>query len=201
MLGISLSVIIGVIFGLFYKSTFILENIDSFIDLGLCLLLFFVGIDIGKNSSIFSNLKKYGKRIWFLPISVVVGTLLGGGISSLFTSLNWGESVTVGAGLGWYSLSAIEISKVSPSLGSVAFLTNVFRELMAIFSIPFIAKRIGYFEAISSAGAPAMDTVLPIINKYTTSDTAIISFFTGVVLSALVPIIVPLFISLYNIGG
>ncbi|MGL5123393.1 MAG: lysine exporter LysO family protein [Fusobacteriaceae bacterium] len=201
MLGISFSIVIGVIFGLFHKSEFILKNLDFYIDLGLCLLLFFVGIDMGKNSSIFLNLKKYGKRIWFLPISVVIGTLLGGGISSIFTSLNWGESVTVGAGLGWYSLSAIEISKVSSSLGSVAFLTNVFRELMAILSIPFIAKNIGYFEAISSAGAPAMDTVLPIINKYTTSDTAVLSFFTGVVLSAFVPIIVPLFIFLYNIGG
>ena len=36
MLGIIISVIIGILGGLFFKNGFILENIDSFISLGLC---------------------------------------------------------------------------------------------------------------------------------------------------------------------
>ena len=40
MLGIIISVIIGILGGLFFKNGFILENVDSFISLGLFLLLF-----------------------------------------------------------------------------------------------------------------------------------------------------------------
>ena len=63
MIGICLSIIFGVIIGLFFQSPFLSSSSDTFIDLGLCLLLFFVGIDIGDNSAVLSNLKKYGKKI------------------------------------------------------------------------------------------------------------------------------------------
>ena len=48
MLGIILAVAIGVFGGLFFRIDFVLNNLNFFVDLGLCLLLFFVGIDIGK---------------------------------------------------------------------------------------------------------------------------------------------------------
>lgn len=200
MLGISASVIIGVFLGFFFKNDFILERSNYLVDLGLILLLFFVGIDIGKNSDTFKNLKRFGASIWILPVTVICGTLFGGAVASLFTSLSLGEAVTASSGMGWYSLSAIEISKVSASLGSIAFLSNVFRELLAIFMIPLIAKRIGHFETIAAGAAPSMDTLLPIINKYTSSDCAVLSFFVGVVLSSMVPVLVPLLINFFSIG-
>lgn len=200
MLGISISVIVGMLLGYFFKNQAVLGFSDYLMDAGLVFLLFFVGIDMGRNSGIFSKLKEFGKIIWFLPLTTVFGTFLGAGLASNFTTLSMGEALVVSSGMGWYSLSAIEISKVNTQLGSIAFLSNVFREFLAIFMIPFIAKRIGHFEAISAGAAPAMDTLLPVINRYTSSDTAVVSFFTGVVLSSLVPIIVPLMIRLFNIS-
>ncbi|MGL4971468.1 MAG: lysine exporter LysO family protein [Cetobacterium sp.] len=199
MIGICLSIFIGVIIGFFSNSNFLQMYSDSFIDLGLCLLLFFVGIDIGDNSSVFSNLKKLGKKIWFLPITTIIGSLFGGFLGGLILPLSIGESLAVSSGLGWYSLSAIELSKVSAELGSIAFLSNVFREVLAILTIPIIAKKIGSFESISTAGATAMDTLLPIINKSNSSDISIISFFSGVVLTSSVPILVPLIITIFKL--
>jgi uncharacterized membrane protein YbjE (DUF340 family) len=46
------------------------------------------------------------------------------------------------------------------------------------------------------AGATAMDTSLPIISKATDGDTTIVSFLTGAILSILVPVLVPLLISI-----
>jgi len=192
---IIISVGIGILAGIFQRNDLIIENLNSLIDLGLCLLLFFVGIDIGKNKGILGELKKMGGKICILPVSIVAGTLVGGMVASLFIDLTLVETSAVSAGLGWYSLSAIELSKHSAELGSIAFLANVCREIMAIIFIPFIGKHIGHHETIAAAGATSMDTLLPIITKSTNSSVAVVSFFTGVVLSSLVPILVPMIMS------
>ncbi|MGL4988597.1 MAG: lysine exporter LysO family protein [Cetobacterium sp.] len=199
MIGILISILVGIIVGLFFNHPFLGTYSNSFIDLGLCLLLFFVGIDIGNNSNIFESLKKYGKKIWFLPISTIIGSLLGGLLGSIILSLPIGEGLAIASGLGWYSLSAIELSKISAELGSIAFLSNVFREVLAILTIPTIAKSIGGFESISVAGATAMDTLLPIINKSNSSEISVISFFSGVVLTISVPILVTSIVNIFNL--
>ena len=199
MFGITVAIIAGVISGFFFRNDFLILNSDKIVSLGLCLLLFFVGMDIGDSGDIFPKLKKFGKKIWFLPMSTIAGALLGGYIGSMFTTLTMGQGIAVSAGLGWYSLSAIELSKISAELGSLAFLTNVLRELIAIFSVPFIAKYIGSLESVSVAGATAMDTLLPIINKNNSADISIVAFFSGIVLTTAVPFLVTMCISIFNL--
>ena len=198
MFGITVAIIAGVISGFFFRNDFLILNSDKIVSLGLCLLLFFVGMDIGDSGDIFPKLKKFGKKIWFLPMSTIAGSLLGGYIGSMFTTLTMGQGIAVSAGLGWYSLSAIELSKISAELGSLAFLTNVLRELIAIFSVPFIAKYIGSLESVSVAGATAMDTLLPIINKNNSADISIVAFFSGIILTSSVPILLALFWYIYK---
>lgn len=199
MLGIIISVIIGILGGLFFKNGFILENIDSFISLGLFLLLFFVGMDIGNNNEIFNQLRNMSKKILLLPIIIILGSLIGGAIASYFISLSLGESIAISSGMGWYSFSAIELSKINAHLGGVAFLSNVLRELSAILFIPFIAKKIGSYESVATAGATAMDSVLPVINKSNPPDVAIIAFYSGLVITIIVPILVPSVVSLFKL--
>ncbi len=189
------SVALGVVFGYFWIPEIVVQNIDILIDFGLCLLLFFVGIDIGKNKNIVSDIKSYGFKIFLIPLSVVIGTLLGSVVSSFFLKLSIFETAAVGAGLGWYSLSAIELSKHSAELGTIAFLANVSREVIALIVIPIIATKIGHIEAIAPAGATSMDTSLPVITKATSGSISILAFFSGVILSILVPILVPLMMS------
>lgn len=199
MLGIIISVIIGILGGLFFKNGFILENVDSFISLGLFLLLFFVGMDIGNNNEVFNQLKNMSKKILLLPIITILGSLIGGAIASYFISLSLGESIAISSGMGWYSFSAIELSKINAHLGGVAFLSNVLREFSAILFIPFIAKKIGSYESVATAGATAMDSVLPVINKSNPPDIAIIAFYSGLVITVIVPILVPSVVSLFKL--
>lgn len=199
MLGIIISVIIGILGGLFFKNGFILENIDSFISLGLFLLLFFVGMDIRNNNEVFNQLRNMSKKILLLPIITILGSLIGGAIASYFISLSLGESIAISSGMGWYSFSAIELSKINAHLGGVAFLSNVLRELSAILFIPFIAKKIGSYESVATAGATAMDSVLPVINKSNPPDVAIIAFYSGLVITIIVPILVPSVVSLFKL--
>lgn len=200
MLGIILSVIIGVIGGLFFKNSFILSNVDFLISLGLCLLLFFVGMDIGNNDDVFKHLKNINKKILLLPFITIIGSLIGGAVASYFLTLNLGEGVAISSGMGWYSFSAIELSKIDAHLGGVAFLSNVFRELCAILLIPFIAKKIGSYESVATAGATAMDSVLPVINKSNPPDVSIIAFYSGLVITIVVPILVPTVVSIFSLN-
>lgn len=199
MLGIVISVLVGVFGGFFLKNDFILNNVDSLISLGLCLLLFFVGMDIGNNDDVFKHLKNINKKILLLPFITILGSLIGGAIASYFLALSLGESVAISSGMGWYSFSAIELSKIDAHLGGVAFLSNVLRELIAILSIPFIAKKIGSYESVATAGATAMDSLLPIINRNNPPDISIISFYSGIVITSSVPIILPFLITIFNL--
>lgn len=200
MLGIITAILIGVISGLLFKSSFLLETVDIFIKLGLCLLLFFVGIDIGNYKDLIKSLKKIKKKVIFLPITTILGSLFGGFISSLFLSLSSSETIAISSGMGWYSFSAIELAKIDANLGALAFLANVFRELLAILLIPFIAKYLGGYEAISCAGAPAMDSLLPFINRNTPASMAIVSFYSGLIITFVIPILLPFLISIFNLG-
>jgi len=198
MIIVSMAVIVGMLLGYFTKS-YINFDISLLIQFGLYLLLFFIGIDIGKNDNILNDLKKLNKKVLFLPFITIISSLAGGAVASILLSLSVGESVAISAGMGWYSFSAIELSKISVELGGIAFLSNIFRELLAIFLIPIIAKKIGSFESVSVAGATAMDSVLPIINRSNTAEISIISFYSGLVISIIVPILIPILVNIFSL--
>lgn len=199
MLGIIISIFIGIFCGLLLKSSFLLNSVDIFIKLGLCLLLFFVGIDIGNYKNLAKSLRKIKKKVIFLPIITILGSIFGGFITASFLSLSFPETIAISSGMGWYSFSAIELAKIDANLGAIAFLSNVFRELLAILLIPFIAKYLGGYEAISCAGAPAMDSLLPFINRNTPANMAIVSFYSGLIITLVIPILLPFLISIFNL--
>ena len=200
MLGIIISIFIGIFCGLLLKSSFLLNSVDIFIKLGLCLLLFFVGIDIRNYKNLAKSLIKIKKKVIFLPIITILGSIFGGFITASFLSLSFPETIAISSGMGWYSFSAIELAKIDANLGAIAFLSNVFRELLAILLIPFIAKYLGGYEAISCAGAPAMDSLLPFINRNTPANMAIVSFYSGLIITLVIPILLPFLISIFNLA-
>lgn len=200
MLGIIISIFIGIFCGLLLKSSFLLNSVDIFIKLGLCLLLFFVGIDIGNYKNLAKSLRKIKKKVIFLPIITILGSIFGGFITASFLSLSFPETIAISSGMGWYSFSAIELAKIDTNLGAIAFLSNVFRELLAILLIPFITKYLGGYEAISCAGAPAMDSLLPFINRNTPANMAIVSFYSGLIITLVIPILLPFLISIFNLA-
>lgn len=194
----SLIIVITLIAGVFagfympleYKT--VIDNLSGWF---LYLLIFCVGIDMGLNRDVFGKIKKMGIRILLVPMGAIIGSFFGGIITSLFVSETIKESISVAMGMGWYSFSGIVISEAgNPALGALAFLTNVFREVFAFIAIPFIARNIGFYSAVATGGATAMDTTLGIISRNTNGKVAGVSFISGMVITICVPIIMPLFV-------
>ncbi len=188
--------VLGIFSGLFIMPQAIYDQTGLLLDIGLCLLLFFVGIDLGSNKEIFTNLKHVGFKMLIVPTATIIGSLFGGIVCSIIFKIDLFGSLAIASGMSWYTLSAIIITPVSAELGTVAFLTNVFREILAFVFIPIIAKRIGYLETIAAGAAISMDTGLPIITKNTSQEVALISFISGVIISLSVTVLVPIFVGL-----
>ena len=194
---IILSVIAGILSGLYIIPHSFFSTLDQITTYALAALLFGVGVDIGKNKEIFVQLMSLGWQIIALPFIIAIGSILGAVSIGFFIGLAFNESAAVGAGFGWYSLSGVILSKVhSVELGSLAFLSNVFRELLTIIILPFVVRYLGRITSIAPGGATAMDVTLPIIKETAGEETVIPAFVSGAVLSFLVPILVPFLISL-----
>ncbi|MEY8304936.1 lysine exporter LysO family protein [Anaerosalibacter bizertensis] len=195
-LSIILAVVLGIGVGYFILPDWVFSYTGTIADIGLCLLLFFVGMDIGKQKGVFKDLKKMGFKILLVPIMIIIGSILGSILGGFLLKMPTNESGAVGAGLGWYTLSSVMLTSYSTELSAIAFLTNVIREIIALIIVPIVAKYIGYLECIAPCGATAMDTALPVISKSTDSKTTIISFISGVILSLVVPILVSIMIKI-----
>ncbi|KGG79859.1 membrane protein [Caloranaerobacter azorensis H53214] len=193
---IILAVAIGIGVGYFIPSGYILPYTDIIIDIGLCFLLFFVGMDIGKNKEVLNKIRRIGFRILLIPIMIIIGSIGGSIFAGYLLGLPLNESGAVGAGLGWYSLSAMILANYSAKLSALAFISNVTREIIALTTIPFIAKYIGDLESVAPAGATSMDTSLPVISNATNPQTTIIAFINGVILSIAVPFLVSFMIKI-----
>ncbi|MCT4586610.1 MAG: lysine exporter LysO family protein [Carboxylicivirga sp.] len=158
----------------------------------LFVLMFLVGISIGSDKNAFYILRKLNFKVILVPLSVVVGSLVGTSLISIILSdINVKEAMAVGAGFGYYSLSSIFIGQLhSQELGVIALLSNIFREIITLLAVPLLVKYFGKLAGIATGGATAMDTTLPIIVKFTGKDYGIIAIFSGIVLTILVPVLV-----------
>lgn len=191
------SVALGIALGHWVVPPHYAHYLDTVTTSALYLLLFGIGIDLGRQREVWLKLWHMGWRILFLPLLVAVGSLTGAAVSGFILGLPFNESTAIGAGFGWYSLSGVLISQIyNVETGALAFITNVVRELLTFISVPLVARYIGRLSAVAPGGATTMDTTLPIIIKSTGADMAVIAFINGSVLTTLVPVLVPFFIGL-----
>lgn len=169
----------------------LIKMITSNKDLILYILMFLVGISIGLNRGIVSKIKEYHIKIFVIPAGIIVGSLAGGIVSGLITGLPLNQSAATAAGMGWYSLSGVAIGNLAGAqAGSIAFLSNLLREIFSFFSIPWISKNLNYYTCIAPAGATSEDTTLPMMIRYTNGETVVLSVFNGVICSAAVPFLI-----------
>jgi uncharacterized membrane protein YbjE (DUF340 family) len=163
----------------------------------LYLLMMLAGISIGSDPNSWKVLSTHNYKIIWVPVSIIIGTLAGSALVALIIpSLTIKESMAVGSGFGYYSLSSVFITQLhSHSLGVVALLSNIFREIFTLLATPLLVKYFGKLAGIASGGATAMDTTLPVISRYSGKEYAIIAVFSGIVLTILVPFIVTFLIT------
>ncbi|MEG1622076.1 MAG: lysine exporter LysO family protein [Alistipes sp.] len=186
--------IVGCVMGLYHLLPFSLEElpISTYV---LYALMFCVGITLGHDTTIFKQLRTLNPRLALLPLMTMVGTFLGSIVAVLFLrSITVTDSLAVGSGFAYYSLSSIFIADFKGvELGTIGLLANVMREIFTLLFAPLVAKYFGPLAAISIGGATTFDTTLPIITQSVGKEYAVVSMFHGCLLDFSVPFLVTLF--------
>ena len=183
-LMILLSLGLGIAVGHFFEQPCFDSLMSILIKVGLCVLLFFVGMSFGVEGNLRESLIAAGPYSLIIVFGTIVGTFVGSLLMSLVLPVSIKESLAVGAGFGWYSLApGILIDNGYIIAGTISFMHNIMREVIGILMIPIVADKIGYAECVSLPGSSAMDVCLPIIERSSNGETALSSFFSGGILS------------------
>ena len=189
--------ILGIIFGL----TGWLHIDDFGFDVSftaLAMLMFCVGISVGRDFSALKSLCTQPGILLLLPLLTIIGTLAGcAAVSLAFPHRSLTDMLAIGSGFGYYSLSSIFITEYrGPELGTVALLANIAREIITLLGAPLLYKWFGPLAPISSGGATSMDTTLPIITSVSGKEFVVLSIYHGFVVDFSVPFLVTFFCSL-----
>lgn len=187
------SLILGLLYGMSWMEWNMLNVLSQNTDVILYTLMFSVGISVGMQKGIFAKIKEYHIKIFIIPLGIIVGSLAGGVLCALILEIPIGYGTAISSGLGWYSLAGVTISNlVNAELGSIAFMSNLMREMFSFILIPFLAVHFNNYTCIAPAGATSEDTTLPVMLKYTNEETVVLSVFNGVVCSLMVPVLISL---------
>lgn len=188
--------VLGIIVGLcdVIPDSFVNSDVSYY---ALCCLMFCVGISIGCDTSVLKSFKEVNPRLMMLPIMTILGTLAGcAAVSILLGHRQLTDSLAIGSGFGYYSLSSIFITQYrGAELGTIALLANIGREILTLLCAPLLAKYFGRLAPISVGGATTMDTTLPIITRYSGESFIIVSIFHGFCVDFSVPFLVTFFCS------
>ena len=153
------TIVVGMVLGYAFLDITIKPLLDDTLMTALDFMGFVAGIEIGSNRRLLKQIctPKNLALALALPTGVVVGSLGGAYASHFLTGLSVYDSILVGSGLGWYSLSSVVISTMySTELGAVAFLANMLREVSSFVLIPLLA-RWNKLMSIAPGGAGTME--------------------------------------------
>ena len=157
----------------------------------LCGLLLCVGIGIGMNPDMKSDIKSLSPRLALLPLVTILGSWLGAVVAFLIMSAGDGvvlqhraltDCLALDSGFAYYSLSSIFITEYrGAELGTIALLANIIREMITLLLTPLLAKWAGPLAPIST---------LPIITKTIGQKYVALSIYHGFVTDFTVPFLV-----------
>ena len=184
---------VGCIMGALNKFQFDTHTISMYI---LYALMLQVGVSIGSNKNLKTIISHLHPKMLLIP-------LLFSALASILVS-QWSvfDCMAVGSGFAYYSLSSILITQfkepsiglqLATELGTIALLTNIFREMMALLGTPLIKKYFGKLAPISAAGVNSMDVLLPSISRYSGKEMIPIAILHGILIDMSVPVFVSFF--------
>ena len=120
------------------------SDMDAFDDLGgmlirigLCLMLFLIGFDMGVEGTVIDNFKRAGWRVIAFPFFIMAGTLAASAICAIFLPITLREGLAIGAGFGWYSFAPAAIMERGHiTAGAISFMHNIIREYISVLFQP-----------------------------------------------------------------
>nr|WP_320133199.1 lysine exporter LysO family protein [uncultured Holophaga sp.] len=159
----------------------------------LDLLLLLIGFDLGAESHRL-EWRDLGPSALAAPFLNILLSLLCGMLFARLRGMPLREGLLLYSGLGWYSLAPVMIASHGLALlSALAFIHNLFRELVAILTAP-LAARLSPHLPIYLGGATTMDVMLPFVQRYSGRNCTLASFFSGLVCSLAVAPLVRLFL-------
>jgi uncharacterized membrane protein YbjE (DUF340 family) len=155
-------------------------------------MLFGIGVELGQDRNLWSKIRHSGWRMMLFPLNIIIGTLIGAVVANWLLHGQLRQTMAISAGFGWYTLAAVLANELDgPKIAAIAFISNVLREILSFMLIPIIAPYAQGALAIAVGGATTMDTTLPLITRHTKGEAAVYAFVNGVIVSSLVPIVIP----------
>ncbi len=188
--------LLGVVIGAYVGGGEFLEayDVSSYL---LYLLMFTVGLSVGNDSETIRGFRELPWYVLLLPFLTIIGSLFGGAVATILLSRSLFPTLAIASGMGYYSLSSIIITeKLGLSIGVIALLANIFRELITIIFAPAMSMHFGPYAPIASGGATTMDVTLPAILTSSGKEYLVTSIYHGFVCDLSVPILVSLFVGL-----
>lgn len=91
--------------GRFVLPAAVTVHCGTIINFGLYLLLFMVGMDMGKQGTFLSDVKTAGFQVLLVPVAVCLGSLVCAAVAGLFLPPGIKDSMAAASGMGWYSLA------------------------------------------------------------------------------------------------
>lgn len=188
---IIISLLVGIFTGYFFMSPEIAAVCGDISNIALFLLLFFVGISIGANKEALKSIRYIGFKVLLIPLGTIVGSLFAGFVCSFLLNMSLQDSLGIGMGLGWYSLSGGLLTDLANSnIGTISFLSNIVRELLAVILLPMLAKYTNEYTTLAPAGVNSQDMVIPMYVKCVGQDKVVLALFNGICCSFAVPLVI-----------
>ena len=176
----------------------------------LYLLLFFVGLSVGSDSRFSEIIRTMRPKLLLIPLATIVGTLSFSALAAWLIGLSGmaagglsvPDGLAVGSGFTYYSLSSVLITQLKAPLvgaaaaawlGTVALLTNLFKEIAVLVGAPLMTRLAGPFAPICVGGAASMDVLLPSITSASGRQWAFVAVLHGAVIDFCVPFFVSFF--------
>ena len=157
----------------------------------LYVLLFLAGASVGGDKRVWESLKAIRPKILLLPLGIIAGSLLGAAAISLLLPVTLRDALAIGSGMGYYSLSSVLIADLrGESLGALALLSNIMRELLTFVLAPLLVRVGGKLGPIASGGATVMDTTLPVAIKYSGKEYVVVGFISALLVTLAVPVLI-----------
>ncbi|AGB38741.1 lysine exporter LysO family protein [Natronococcus occultus] len=175
----------------------IVTELESVSVSALWVLLFGVGLAVGSDTGSLGYVKRLGWGVFLIPVAIAVGSIVGGMLVGLAIGMPVSHGAAVAAGFGWYSYAGVIMFDLGGTeLGAVAFLANLFREVLTLLIVPAIVDRLNGITSIAPGGATTMDVTLPLIQNAAGDEFVVPALLNGFVLSVFAVVLIPLFMQI-----
>ena len=172
----------------------------------LYVLMILIGLNLGSNEDLKQFVAALTPKMLLVPLATIGGTVLFSALGGFLLS-QWSafDCMAVGSGFAYYSVSSVLITQlktqslgvqIATELGTIALLSNIFREMFALIGAPLIRKYFGYLAPISAAGIGSSDVTLSVITKYCGMNAVPIAIIHGILINVSMPFFVSFFCKL-----